>query len=921
MVPSISKRHASKSPDGERASKRLATSSPEEGELDDASPILHTPSLPAPLPDKPAVKKVPFPFKKKELPSRNGSSSSAVVLEEKEARMVYERSEEDAKRLRQPEGRRKGARPVAADHWEPTHYSRDSSRHHAQRRDYSPRDYRDRDRGRSPPSSYSRSPGSPSSNHRHEKHRLPAPRSPEATPLSPRREYGRSRGGWDRERDRNRESRRYYDDNDDRYYAKDWSREPIDAPGERYYRPDRAQHAPNEYRRGGEDRDWTRRDDAVRERRDQRDQRTYDPGYDRSRRGDSYRPMSPGPPLKSGLVSPLPPLPSTLPPPPPSLPPPPPQPEPLPLKPSRTPPPPSSSPPPAPPPDVRLMKDEALPQIHPLISIPLKRPGAPKDIHSPTPLPLPPAKENVLKEAEKRREQKEPVVQSRPARKREPIRRSRKEEMEAYGRTFEGCGIQADYSVTTKLGEGTFGEVHKAIHNSTGNAVALKRILMHNEKEGMPVTALREIKILKALNHPCIIEILDMFVVRSSAKDSLSVYMVFPYMDHDLAGLLENDRVKLQPSHIKLYMKQLLEGTEYMHRNNILHRDMKAANLLISNAGSLRIADFGLARAYDGSASRGPSDLRTKERKYTNCVVTRWYRPPELLLGARHYGGEVDIWGIGCVLGEMFSRRPILPGNSDLDQLEKIWQLCGTPNQHTWPNYDALPGCEGIKRFSTAHSRKIRQTYESVGYETCDLLDKLLTCNPRERITAAQALDHDYFWTDPLPADPKTLPSYEASHEFDKRGHRNQHPQPVPPPIPPADFHHERHPAFRRPPAGPPGWQQNTTFRIPSPRHSGPFPPPPPHAVAPFPPSFNPDFGSYPRHGRGGPPPGRGRGGPYQHTSRPRGPPGRDDSWRTRGPPSSLPPRPPVPQGLSNARNDLPPSRSVGSGGGLNYGD
>jgi serine/threonine-protein kinase BUR1 len=137
--------------------------------------------------------------------------------------------------------------------------------------------------------------------------------------------------------------------------------------------------------------------------------------------------------------------------------------------------------------------------------------------------------------------------------------------------------------------------------------------------------------------------------------------MVFPYMDHDLAGLLDNERVKLQPSHIKLYMKQLLEGTEYMHRvsaplwycpfqltiqsilqNHILHRDMKAANLLISNTGSLRIADFGLARTFDPNGPRGG-------RRYTNCVVTRWYRPPELLLGAQHYGGEVDIWGIGSI--------------------------------------------------------------------------------------------------------------------------------------------------------------------------------------------------------------------------------------------------------------------------------
>ncbi|KII91253.1 hypothetical protein PLICRDRAFT_105189 [Plicaturopsis crispa FD-325 SS-3] len=459
---------------------------------------------------------------------------------------------------------------------------------------------------------------------------------------------------------------------------------------------------------------------------------------------------------------------------------------------------------------------------------------------------------------------------------------------------FEGCGKQSDYEVTTKLGEGTFGEVHKAIQRSTNRAVALKRILMHNEKEGMPVTALREIKILKALDHPCIVNILDMFVVRSKGKESsLSVYMVFPYMDHDLAGLLENERVKLQPSHIKLYMKQLLEGTEYMHRNHILHRDMKAANLLISNTGTLLIADFGLARAYDPSIVVGDgTDHRGKDRKYTNCVVTRWYRPPELLMGARQYGGEIDLWGIGCVLGEMFFRKPILPGQSDLDQLEKIWQLCGTPNQHSWPNYDALPGCEGVKRFNS-HPRRIKQVYESIGPETCDLLEKLLTCNPRERITASQALDHDYFWTDPLPADPKILPTYEASHEFDKRGRRP--PMPPPGPVPPPDAQY-RQPPMAQPPMyfgrGPP---PREAFR------TGPPSSVPPPGLGLPPPSFSngppgyPPGPHYPPRGYGGPPP---PSMPYRQ-----GPPG--DRWEPSGRAPNLPPRP----------LGIPPPRGGGYGG------
>nr|GAT55843.1 CMGC/CDK/CDK9 protein kinase [Mycena chlorophos] len=485
--------------------------------------------------------------------------------------------------------------------------------------------------------------------------------------------------------------------------------------------PRRRSRSRSPYNRRYDDRDRPRYNDRPRYDSYRRDDSHRADSY-RDRGGDHYRPLSP-PSQRYRPLSPR-------------------------RTPPRQPPQPTISPPPAPPPDPRLNnplppKPSSLPP-KPAEARPLPPPEPPKDI-------------------------------PRPARRPVAPRRSQYEEERAYGRGFRGCGNASDYLMTTKLGEGTFGEVHKARQQGSNREVALKRILMHNEREGMPVTALREIKILKALNHPCIVNILDMFVVRSTSKDPLSVYMVFPYMDHDLAGLLENERVKLQPSQIKLYMKQLLEGTEYMHRNHILHRDMKAANLLINNQGTLLIADFGLARAFDPAPQ--------KERKYTNCVVTRWYRPPELLLGARQYGGEVDMWGIGCVLGEMFTRRPILPGNSDMDQLEKIFMLCGSPNQHNWPNFDVLPGCDGVKTYGQ-HTRKIKSTFDQLESETVNLLEALLTCNPRERITAAAALDHDYFWTDPLPADPKTLTPYEPSHEFDKRGQRHMPPQPPqhPPP-------------------------------------------------------------------------------------------------------------------------------------------
>jgi len=359
---------------------------------------------------------------------------------------------------------------------------------------------------------------------------------------------------------------------------------------------------------------------------------------------------------------------------------------------------------------------------------------------------------------------------------------------------------------------------------------------------------------------------------------------------------------------------------------------MKAANLLISNTGSLKIADFGLARTFDPAITRGGGeDFRGKERKYTNCVVTRWYRPPELLLGARQYGGEIDMWGIGCVLGEMFWRRPILPGTTDVDQLEKIWQLCGTPNQHTWPNHDQLPGCEGVKRFNQ-YPRRVKQVYEMIGAETCDLLDKLLTCNPRDRITASQALDHDYFWTDPLPADPKTLPSYEASHEFDKRGRRNQ--APVGPPMP--GMHMDGPPRqLPMPTAQPP-----MAYRRPPPPREAFRNGPPPSFPSSLPP---PPYPSYP------PPPG-GFGAPGQHPQRypPGGPsfpppptalppislrPGQPPPliaslpWQPAvGRPPHLPARPPLPLGRGGGphNRDLHQRREGHSGNGgtgeLNYG-
>ncbi|KAI9202519.1 kinase-like domain-containing protein [Polychytrium aggregatum] len=304
-------------------------------------------------------------------------------------------------------------------------------------------------------------------------------------------------------------------------------------------------------------------------------------------------------------------------------------------------------------------------------------------------------------------------------------------------RTFTGCSKIEDYETRNKIGEGTFGEVSFAQHKKTEAKVALKRILMHSEKEGIPITALREIKILKSLNHPNIVPLLEMAIKKGdkSSRSRGSIFMVFPYMDYDLAGLLENPAVRFNQSQIKSYIKQLLEGTYYLHQHNILHRDMKGANILIDAQGNLKLADFGLARSFN------PED---PNKAYTTLVVTRWYRPPELLLGATKYNAAIDMWGVGCVIGEIFKRRPILTGTSDIDQLEKIFELCGTPNKHNWPSVDQLTDWGKIQ--FKVYQRNVLRRFEQYDRLAIDLMDKLLALEPATRLTAGEALKHDYFY-------------------------------------------------------------------------------------------------------------------------------------------------------------------------------
>eukprot|EP00126_Sphaerothecum_destruens_P006681 Sdes_comp19479_c0_seq1m10958 len=330
---------------------------------------------------------------------------------------------------------------------------------------------------------------------------------------------------------------------------------------------------------------------------------------------------------------------------------------------------------------------------------------------------------------------------------------------------FPYCNNVNKYEKLDKIGQGTFGEVFKAKHRDTGEIVALKKVLMDNEKEGFPITAMREIKILKQLNHKNVVRLIEICHTKASEfnRGKGSIYMVFEYMDHDLTGLLDRPGVKLTQPQIKCYGKQMIEGLHYMHLQKIVHRDIKGSNMLINNKGELKIADFGLARAFNINP----------DREYTNRVVTLWYRPPELLLGTNRYGSAIDMWGVGCILAELFTGKPLFPGADELDQVKLICKLCGSPSEETWPDVTKLKHYDFLKPFNL--KRRLREYFKNLpNAEAIDLIDKLLTMNPAKRPTASEALDHDFFWTDPLPAPMHTLPTYPSSHEYDARNRNRE---------------------------------------------------------------------------------------------------------------------------------------------------
>lgn len=308
------------------------------------------------------------------------------------------------------------------------------------------------------------------------------------------------------------------------------------------------------------------------------------------------------------------------------------------------------------------------------------------------------------------------------------------------------------------IDEGTYGLVFRARDVETHRIYALKQVKQNREKDGFPVTALREITTLFSVHHENIVNLRE--VVIGSTVDK--IYLVMEYADHDLFSLLDRMNRPYSPSEIKSLLQQLLRGVAHLHGHWILHRDLKPSNLLLTNGGVLKICDFGLARNYADPLS-----------KYTQGVATLWYRAPELLMASPIYSTPIDIWAVGCIFAELILMQPLFQGKGELDQISQIAELLGAPSEKNWSGYSELPNARRLAFRTCGDESHLKERLEALApnpaYVTetlLDLLSSMLLYDPKRRISAAVALCHPYFSELPAPKDPALIQTFPD----DRRG-------------------------------------------------------------------------------------------------------------------------------------------------------
>ncbi|XP_039611897.1 cyclin-dependent kinase 11B isoform X2 [Polypterus senegalus] len=337
-----------------------------------------------------------------------------------------------------------------------------------------------------------------------------------------------------------------------------------------------------------------------------------------------------------------------------------------------------------------------------------------------------------------------------------------KKELPKYLPALQGCRSVEEFQCLNRIEEGTYGVVYRAKDKKTDEIVALKRLKMEKEKEGFPITSLREINTILKAQHPNIVTVREIVVGSNMDK----IYIVMNYVEHDLKSLMETMKQPFLPGEVKTLMIQLLRGVRHLHDNWILHRDLKTSNLLLSHKGILKIGDFGLAREYGSPL-----------KPYTPVVVTLWYRAPELLLGAKEYSTAIDMWSVGCIFGELITQKPLFPGKSEIDQINKIFKDLGSPSEKIWPGYNEMPAVKKMT-FAEHPYNNLRKRFGALlSDQGFDLMNKFLTYCPAKRINAEEGLKHEYFRETPQPLDPSMFPTWPAKSE-QQRVKRGTSPRP-----------------------------------------------------------------------------------------------------------------------------------------------
>ena len=274
---------------------------------------------------------------------------------------------------------------------------------------------------------------------------------------------------------------------------------------------------------------------------------------------------------------------------------------------------------------------------------------------------------------------------------------------------------------------------------------------------GFPITALRETNILLALQHPNIIRVREMVVGSSLDK----VFMVMDYLENDLKYCMDSMTQPFTLAETKTLMLQILRAVDHMHEHWYIHRDLKTSNILYGNGGNLVVCDFGMARKYGSPLM-----------PYTFEVITLWYRPLELLLGTRVYSTAVDMWSVGCIFAEILTRKPLFPGEGEIDQITKICRVLGAPNENNMPGFSSLPDSSKIS-WKSPSKGKLRELFPHKSFAGgvylndtgFDLLSRLLLLDPKARLSSKEALNHPWFTEAPLPCPQEHMPTFKSRHE------------------------------------------------------------------------------------------------------------------------------------------------------------